>query len=128
MAATIRAEDCALCRPEEPGIHEPGCENHPGFNLTPDEISVPMIYAQEKAGEGAIVHLKLFLPGTNWTWYITEYDPADDAAFGLVVGLATELGYIDVGELRALRVGPGGLFRVERDLWWTPKPLREVPR
>lgn len=117
------------CNSGEPGVHEPACANRPGFDLMPDEIkaAIPAIYAQDGKGLDAVAYLKLFLPGTRWTWYLTEYDPADDRAFGYCVsGLGPdcdELGYVDMKELREIRVGPG--FRVERDLGWEPRTLRE---
>ncbi len=93
------------------------------MNLLPDEIRkrLPPLYAQE--GSKAIVHLKLFMPGTSWTWYITEYD-GEDIFFGLVDGFEKELGYFSLSELQSVR-GPLGLS-VERDLYWTPKPLETI--
>ena len=123
MMPLVDAEACR-CRSGEPGEHGPGCENHPGFNLMPEGTPIPKLYAQENKGGAAVVYVKLFLPVGGWTWYLTEYDPEDDVAFGLVVGHATELGYVALQELRDLRVGPG--LRVERDLWWRPTPLGEV--
>lgn len=122
--------DFPCCRSGEPGIHEPGCDKHPGFDLIPADHQLPRLYAQDGKGLDATVHVKLFLPGTAWTWYLTEYDPDDHRAFGYVVsGLDpaySELGYVDVDELRELRVGPG--FRVERDLHWEPVTIREAIR
>lgn len=116
----------SCCASEEPGQHEPGCDNHPGFDLMPAEAQavIPKLYAQDGKGEAAVVYVKLFLPGTGWTWYLTEYDPADDIGFGLVVGHDTEWGYVSLAELRELRVGPG--LRVERDLWWQPVTVSEA--
>jgi len=53
-----------------------------------------------------------------------EYD-RDDLLFGLVAGLETELGYISLRELQSV-TGPMGL-RIERDLWFQPTPVRELP-
>jgi len=44
--------------------------------------------------------------------------------FGLVHGLARELGYFWLSELSRVR-GPLGL-PVERDLYWTPVPLADL--
>ena len=44
--------------------------------------------------------------------------------FGLVDGHEKELGYVSLNELRSVR-GPLGL-PIERDLYWQPKPLREI--
>lgn len=93
--------------------------------LIPPEIAaqLPPLYANEGQGEEAIAHLKLFTPWTSWTWYASEYDPVERLCFGVVVGLEREYGYFSLTELEAIR-GPGGL-RIERDLYWTPKPLQE---
>lgn len=76
---------------------------------------LPAIYAQDGKGDAAIAHVKFFLPGSGWTWYVTEYDPDEDQAFGLVIGHVPELGYISIAELRTLR---GRFGPVERDLHW----------
>ena len=93
--------------------------------LMPREIAaqLPPLYANEGQGEEAIAHLKLFTPWTNWTWYASEYDPEERLCFGVVVGHERELGYFSLDELEAIR-GPGGL-RIERDLYWKAKPLKE---
>ena len=65
--------------------------------------------------------LKLFLPWSSWTWFITEYDPVDKLFFGMVHGIESEMGYISQEELEALR-GPGGLT-IERDLHFSPQAL-----
>jgi hypothetical protein len=84
---------------------------------------LPPLYAQDGRGDDAVAHVKLFLPGTGWTWYLTEYDPDDDLGFGFVVGPSPELGYISLRELRDLKTRFGG---VERDRHWKPRTLREV--
>ena len=89
---------------------------------------VPALYATESAPD-PLVHVKLFTPDSSWTWYIIEYSPlAPDGtprlAFGLVVGIEPELGYISLDELEGVRGGLG--LRVERDVWWTPTPLSRV--
>jgi hypothetical protein len=50
---------------------------------------------------------------------VTEFD-GEDLLFGLVQGLEEELGYFSLSELESVRVL--GL-PVERDLYFTPKPL-----
>lgn len=93
--------------------------------LLPAELapSLPPLYSQEEKGEEAIAVLKFFTPWTSWTWYASEYDPEERIFFGVVVGQEREFGYFSKDELEAIR-GPGGL-RIERDLYWTPKPLKE---
>lgn len=98
---------------------------NPAYVMIPDELLavIPKLYGTEKVPD-PIVHVKLFTPDSNWTWFITEYDPTEKRAFGLVAGLETELGYIDLNELEEVR-GPLGL-PIERDLSWKPKSLSEV--
>ena len=61
-----------------------------------------------------------------WTWYATEYDPDQRLFFGRVDGFESELGYFGLAELEDAR-GPQGL-RVERDLYFRPTRLSEIPR
>jgi hypothetical protein len=72
----------------------------------------------------AIAQVKFFTPTSNWTWWATEYDPEQKLFFGLVEGFERELGYFSLDELHEAK-GPLGLG-IERDLYWTPKPLKEV--
>ena len=88
-----------------------------------DRAKLPPLYSQSERGGAAIAPVKLFTPDSSWTWYVTEFD-GDDLAFGLVVGIEAELGYFRISELEAVR-GPLGL-PVERDLYWTPKPLEQI--
>lgn len=85
---------------------------------------LPPLYGQDGKGMDAIAYLKLFTPWAGWTWWVTEYDPETGECFGLVQGMETELGYFSLKELEGIR-GPAGL-RIERDLYFDPKPLREV--
>lgn len=85
--------------------------------------TLPPLYRQEERGDHALARVKFFTPWTSWTWYASEYDPEDRIFFGVVVGHERELGYFALDELEAIR-GPGGLG-IERDLYWTPKPLKD---
>ncbi len=93
------------------------------MNLLTEEIRkrLPPLYAQE--GSKAIVHVKFFTPDSSWTWYVTQFD-GEDIFFGLVDGFEKELGYFSLCELQSVR-GPLGL-PIERDLYWTPKPLETI--
>ncbi len=84
---------------------------------------IPPLYGTEKMADPT-VWLKWFTPDSNYTFFLTEYDPQERRCFGLVVGHETELGYFSLEELEEVR-GPLGL-RMERDLHFTPKPLSEV--
>lgn len=107
---------------------------------------IPPLYATEKEDD-PIVWVKLFTPDSSWIWYLTEAslvmndgherpigdvpehivfagestEVADVRCFGLVVGHVAELGYFSFAEIRKVRGGLG--VPVERDLFFTPKPL-----
>ena len=107
---------------DETLAHELARQAH---TLVPPEIAqqLPALYANEGRGEDALAQLKLFTPWTSWTWYASEYDPEQRLCFGVVVGHERELGYFSIAELEEIR-GPGGL-KIERDLHWRPRPLKE---
>tara|TARA_Y100000816_G_scaffold248727_1_gene197998 strand:- start:36 stop:323 length:288 start_codon:yes stop_codon:yes gene_type:complete len=82
---------------------------------------LPPLYSTEKDEDPTAV-AKFFTPDSNWTWYATEFD-GEDRFFGLVDGFDKELGYFSLSELASAR-GPLGL-PIERDRWFSPKPLSE---
>ena len=84
---------------------------------------LPKLYAQEEKGLDAIVYAKFFTVDAHWTWFATEFD-GEDTFFGFVRGDFLELGYFSLSELEQIR-GRLGL-PVERDRYFSPKPLREV--
>ena len=80
--------------------------------------ALPAHYANEgKPAEEIAVPVKFFTPDSNWTWYATEFDPAEGRFYGLVCGHETEFGYFTLSELENAR-GPLGL-KIERDLHWS---------
>jgi hypothetical protein len=85
---------------------------------------IPSLYAQDGKGDAAIAYLKLFLPWSSWTWYVTEMDPETGECFGLVHGIENELGYFNLNELETIQ-GPGGL-KIERDRAFEPTPLSNL--
>ncbi len=95
------------------------------YNLIPGKLAgqIPPLYGTEIIDDPT-VWIKLFTPDSNWSWFLTEYDPAQRLAFGLVVGMETELGYFSLEEIEQSR-GPLGL-RIERDLHFKPQPLSGV--
>jgi len=95
------------------------------MKLITEEIkkNLPELYSQEEKGDEAIAQVKFFCPWNNWTWYATEFG-GEDTFFGLVIGFETELGYFSLKEISEV-TGPGGL-KIERDLYFTPKPLSEL--
>lgn len=74
--------------------------------------------------ETALAICKFFTPDSSWTWYATEYDPVDKIFFGLVDGFEIEYGNFGLKELEEVR-GHIGL-PIERDLYFTPKPVEEI--
>ena len=94
--------------------------------LLPDDVAqnLPPLYATEHEDD-PLVRVKFFTPDSSWTWYLTEFDPAERLCFGLVHGLEREIGYFSLDELEAAR-GPLGL-PIERDLHWRPCPLSQCP-
>lgn len=75
-------------------------------NLMTDEMleRVPELYAQEDVSlADKEVHAAYIIPfGSNWTWYMTEYDRESGDAFGLVLGIEPEWGYFNLEELKEL--------------------------
>jgi hypothetical protein len=85
---------------------------------------LPALYANEgKAAADVPVVLKLFNPCGAGTWYITEgeLDAAGDhtqsTLFGLCCIHEAELGYVNLGELLAVKLRFG--LKIERDLHWS---------
>ena len=86
--------------------------------------ALPPLYSQDGLGENAIAHVKFFNPCGDGTWYITELDPKEMRAFGLVVMQGErELGYIDLNELKSITLRFG--MYIERDIHWKPTALKD---
>jgi len=104
-----------------------GDDTGDALDLMPDWLlrHIPPLYAQDGKGRDATVFVNWF--GGPCTWLITEYDPAERIAFGWCdLGLGfPELGYVSLDEVRVLRIPPIGI-RIERDLYFTPRPLRDA--
>ena len=85
---------------------------------------IPNLYETENQKD-KICYVKLFLPNSNWTWYIIEINKQDNnTCFGFVDGLEQELGYFTIKELENLR-GQFGL-KVELDSSFTPTKLSKI--
>lgn len=85
---------------------------------------IPNLGGQEAKGMDAIVYVKWFNPVGGQTWWITEYDPKKEMVFGYATGgCEDEWGLISFPEMQHVRVRFG--LGIERDLHFTPKPLRE---
>jgi hypothetical protein len=86
---------------------------------------VPKIYHQDGLGLAATAYVKLFDPASGWTWFITEWDGADNC-FGLVIGHEAELGYMSLQELSRVRGRLG--IGIEVDVHFLPQPLAEAKK
>jgi hypothetical protein len=94
-----------------------------------DREAVPPLYSTERTAipEKQIM-LHYFCGPADW--WVVEADWRDNLAFGFVClgnPQDAEWGYIDLVEIGLLVIGsPPIHFRVDRDLYWTPKPFSEV--
>ena len=97
------------------------------MKLLTDELRarLPPLYSQEAEAE-PIVYAKFFLPGTGWTWYVTEggEQGSDFLFFGFVVALESEFGYFLLSELESVTTRLG--LHVERDLAFQEGSLTDV--
>jgi hypothetical protein len=86
---------------------------------------VPTLYANDgKDPKEVPVIAKFFTPWSNFTWYMTEYDPESGDAFGYVKSDFPEMGYFNMKELDSIE-GPFGLY-IERDIHFKNKTLADV--
>ena len=86
--------------------------------------SIPELYASTILKD-PICRFKIFLPNSNWTWYIIEIDKSDyNTCYGLVDGFEQELGYFTLSELESVK----GLFglKVELDRNFKPTKLSKI--
>lgn len=66
----------------------------------------PALYSQDGKGMNAIAYVKFFNPAGAGSWYVTEWDPNTNEAFGYVTGMGhDELGYMSLEEM-AFNPGP----------------------
>ncbi len=99
-----------------------------GHKLMTAELAkkIPSLYANENSSHAeAIAHVKFFSPYSGWTWYAMEFD-GEDTFYGLVIGHEREFGYFSLSELENLSGMNGQLPLVERDLYWSARPVAEV--
>lgn len=97
------------------------------MELLPKSVlkDVPPLYRTERIPLAQkTVRVKLFIPWTNWTFFVIECDAEGKRAWGIVSGFEDEIGYFDIPELSAVR-GPGGLT-AERDLHFSPCTVAEL--
>lgn len=102
-------------------------------------LSQYQLYSQEEKGDDAIAVIKFFLPGTAWTWYVTEGERMENGdwhLFGLVTNPyeEKELGYFYLSQLEEtfhMPVNINGVIvrvpvQVERDLYFKPTTLKKL--
>lgn len=78
---------------------------------------LPCLYSTEDMSPEEIkVPLKLFNPSGVGVWYITEYDPKSEIAFGWCDLGYPELGYVSIKELKEITFKFG--LKIERDFYW----------
>jgi hypothetical protein len=77
--------------------------------------------------EDPVVITKLFDAFGSATWFLTEYSPDENIAFGFVTGLCEdEWGYISLEELEAINHPTLDVHRIVRDLYFTPTIFSEL--
>jgi hypothetical protein len=86
-----------------------------------------------ESGEEPVAVLKYFDPTGSWTWYAAEGEKQEDGDWlfwGAVDGFEFEYGYFTLRELQHAKDSCTGLqaLPIERDLYFTPKPLSELRR
>lgn len=79
--------------------------------------------------EDAVAQCHFFMPGTGFDWYVLSGDPVENGEWFFVGWGAWdddggEYGHTSTWELERMQ-GPCGLG-VERDLYFTPKPISEI--
>ena len=81
--------------------------------------------SQESVSDPLVI-TKFFTPGSNRTWYATEYDPSTRMFFWLVDGHEAELWYFSLDELQNYK----GKFSIwiERDIHFDPIKLSALQK
>jgi len=84
-------------------------------------------YQQGSSMEQMVV-CKIFNPYGAGTWYVMNQDPEDpDYLWGIADIFEPETGSYSKSDLEQLRINIGGFqLALELDLYWSPKPAREV--
>jgi hypothetical protein len=87
------------------------------------------LFAQYPKGsdlENQMVVAKIFNPYGRGVWYLLNSDPEDpDYIWAIVDLFEPEMGSVSRSELQTVKVPPFGLG-LERDIYFTPKPAKEV--
>ena len=96
-----------------------------GHDFYPAPGTIAALYGTEGVPiRERIVAAHYFIGGCDW--WVVEYDPDEALAFGyacLADPQCAEWGYVSLVELEGVLAR--GVFPVERDLLWTPKPAKD---
>ena len=90
--------------------------------------TLPALYSQDEVAD-PIAIVKYFTPDSSWTWLILEGSEQENGDWMFFCKAIShlcpegELGYVMLSELEQIK-GPLGLS-VERDLYWSEKPLSQ---
>ena len=85
---------------------------------------IPALYSGEETPlEDKICYVKFFHPFSSWRWFATEFDPETGIFFGWVAGDFPEWGNFSLEEMQEVKVRG---FGIERDMYFTPKPMKEI--
>lgn len=84
---------------------------------------LPPLRSQQVKGPDAVAQVRFCAPWLKWRWYASEFNPVLGVFFGVVVIFERESDYFTFDALETIRSRSGR--RVERDLIWTPKPLKD---
>lgn len=93
----------------------------PAYQYITDTDDLPLI---ERTPPWPLCRVKLFNPSGAGTWFIAGYDPDTRIAFGIADIQERELGSFSLDEIIEYR-SPIGL-PIERDLYWTPTPSKDL--
>ena len=87
------------------------------------------LFAQYPKGsdlDNQMVVAKIFNPYGRGVWYLLNSDPEDpDYIWAIVDLFEPDMGSVSRSELQTVKVPPFGLG-LERDIYFTPKPAKEV--
>ncbi len=100
------------------------------MKLLTDDIKqkLPKLYSQDEVADPVVI-CKFFTPDSSWTWLIIEGSQTEDGDWTFFCKASShlcpegELGYVMLSELEQVRGALG--LSVERDLYWTAKPLSQ---
>jgi hypothetical protein len=87
---------------------------------------LPDLYAQDGAGDNAVVYARYFSLSSDWEWFATEFD-GEDTFYGLVNGFEPEFGYFSLSEMERMRIKQlAGIPAIERDITFRKTTIKEI--